>query len=111
MIVDLFVKHGRLNSADKDVLKNIRPADSSVEGRLTALERWQAEVARRTRGIHVQKATSHLILGAESGEKIKPEEAHGRRFDAITLWIAKLIKAFEHTGVKFHAKPMWLPHS
>ena len=110
-IVDLFVRDGRLNTADKEVLKQIRPVDSSIEARLTALERWQAEVGRRVRGLHVQRATTHLLVGAEDAtQQVKPEEVFGRRFDALTIWVSKLIKAFEHTGVKFHAKPMWLPH-
>ena len=110
-IVDIFVRHGRLNSADKEVLKQIRPVDSSIEARLTALERWQAELGRRVRGLHVQRTTTHLLLGAEEATKQeKPDETHARRFDAIIIWVSKLIKAFEHTGVKFHNKPMWLPH-
>jgi hypothetical protein len=110
-ITDLFVRHGRLNSADKEVLKQIRPSDSSIEARLTALERWQTELGRRVRGLHVQRATTHLLLGVEEvAQQGKPDELHGRRFDAIIVWVSKLIKAFEHTGVKFHNKPMWLPH-
>jgi hypothetical protein len=110
-IVDLFLRHGRLNSGDKEVLKNIRPVDGTLTGRVTALERWQTEVNRRVRGLHVPKATAHLVLGAEAaGTEAKPEEELARRFDSITIWVSKLIKAFEHTGVKFHAKPMWLPH-
>ena len=107
-IVDLFLRHGKLNSADKEVLKQIRPADSSIESRLTALERWQTETGRRVRGVHITRATGRLILGAQ--ETAKPEEMNVHRFDAIAIWISKLIKAFEHTGVKFHNKPMWLPH-
>lgn len=110
-IVDLFLRHGRLNTGDKDVLKQIHPADSSIESRLSALERWQAEVSRRVHGIHVPRATTNLLLGGEEATQLaKPDEAFARRFDALMIWASKLIKAFEHTGVKFHNKPMWLPH-
>ena len=108
-IVDLFVKFGRLNTGDKDVLKKIQPSSYSLEARITALERWQVEVTRRTRGLTVPKATQHLILGGAQQEQ-KPEETLRHRFDALLAWLSKLLKAFEHTGVKFHAKPMWLPH-
>ena len=109
-IVDLFVKFGRLNTGDKDVLKNIKPSSSSLEARIVALERWQTEVTRRVRALTVPKATQHLTLGGVAQQE-KPEEALRHRFDALLAWFGKLIKAFEHTGgVKFHAKPMWLPH-
>jgi hypothetical protein len=110
-VMDLFVRYGRLTSADKDVLKKILPLDSSLEARIVALERWQAELTRRVRGIHVARPQQHLLAGvAAAGDRVDPEEALGRRFDAITHWMSKLIKAFEHTGIKYHGKPMWLPH-
>ncbi len=109
-IVDLFIKFGRLNTGDKDVLKNIKPAGTSIDARLTALERWQTEVTRRVRALTVPKMTQHLTLGGVAHQE-KPEETLRHRFDALLQWFSKLIKAFEHTGgVKFHAKPMWLPH-
>jgi len=109
-IIDMFVKFGRLNSGDKDVIKAIRPASSSIDARLTALERWQAEVTRRARALTVPKMTQHLTLGGVTHEEL-PEEVLRHRFDALLVWFGKLIKVFEHTGgVKFHAKPMWLPH-
>jgi hypothetical protein len=109
-IVDLFIKFGRLNTGDKDVLKNIKPSSTSLEARITALERWQAEVTRRVRALTVPKATQHLTLGGVVHQE-KPDEALRHRFDALLVWFSKLIKVFEHTGgVKFHAKPMWLPH-
>ena len=109
VLVDLFVKFGRLNTGDKEVLKKIRPVGYTIDARITALERWEAEVTRRMRGVTVPKATQHLILGGVEQEQ-KPEEALRHRFDALLVWFSKLIKAFEHTGVKFHAKPMWMPH-
>jgi hypothetical protein len=109
-VTDLFVRYGRLNTGDKDVLKKILPADSSVNARLTALERWQAEVTRRTRGITVPRATAQVMLAGAVTEQVKPEETQIRRFDSVAVWMSKLIKAFEHSGVKFHNKPMWLPH-
>ena len=109
-LVDLFVKFGRLNSGDKDVLKTIKPAGTAIDARLTALERWQAEVTRRIRGLMVPKVTQHLTLGGVTHEE-HPEEALRHRFDALLMWFGKLVKTFEHTGgVKFHNKPMWLPH-
>jgi hypothetical protein len=110
VIVDLFVKHGLLVSADKDVLKKIKPTDYTLEGRMGALERWKTELMRRARGIHVQQtgATS-LLAGAGSAEQAS-EEAVLRRFDNFLHWVGKLLKALEHKGVKFHGKPVWLPH-
>jgi hypothetical protein len=112
-VTDLFVRYGRLNTGDKDVLKKIIPLDSTVEARLTALERWQAEVSHRMRGLRVPHAQGHVMLGGESAQQLsKPEEVQARRFETFTIWMSKLIKAFEHTGgVKFHNKPMWLPHT
>lgn len=110
-IVDLFVKHGQLNTGDKEVIKKILPLDSSLEARLVALERWQTELTRRVRALSLPKATQHLVLGGdEAQKKEKPEEALVRRFDSLITWLGKLIKALESTGVKFHNKPMWLPH-
>jgi hypothetical protein len=74
------------------------------------LERWQTEVTRRIRALSIPKVTQHLILGEDELKKAKPEEALARRFDTLLIWFGKLIKAFEATGVKFHNKPMWLPH-
>lgn len=109
-VVELFVKHGQLTSGDKEVLKNIRPTDGSLEARIVALERWQNEMTRRSRGIHVPKTAQHLTLaGAEEGAAQKPEEALAHRFDAVVRWLGKLIKAFEARGIKFHGKPVWLP--
>ena len=110
-MMDLFVRHGRLTTADKDVLKKILPIDSSLEARIVALERWQTEMTRRVRGIHVARPQQHLLAGVTAAaDQAKPEEVLGRRFDAVTQWMSKLIKAFEHTGIKYHGKPMWLPH-
>lgn len=113
-VTDLFLRFGRLNSGDKEVLKKIVPTDSSIDARLTALERWQAEVTHRMRGLRVPQAHGHVMLGGERAEQptVNPEESQKHRFDAFALWMAKLIKAFERTGgVKFHNKPMWLPHA
>ena len=110
-IVDLFLRHGRLNTGDKEVIRKILPTESTIEGRLAALERWQAEVSRRMRGLHVQRSGgSFLLASTEAADKPKLDETYARRFDAVMIWVSKLIKAFEHTGVKFHNKPMWLPH-
>jgi len=110
VIVDLFVKHGQLTTADKDVLKKIRPVDSTLEGRMSALERWKAELSRRARGVHVHQtgATSLLAGAADAGQH--SEEAVLRRFDNFVHWLSKLLKALEHKGIKFHGKPVWLPH-
>jgi hypothetical protein len=109
-IVDLFVRYGRLNTGDKDVLKKIAPVDYTINGRLTAIERWQAEVTRRTRGITVPRVQAHVMLAGAAAQEIKVEEAYVHRFEAVAIWMSKLLKAFEHTGVKFHNKPMWMPH-
>jgi hypothetical protein len=109
-IVDLFVRTGRLNTGDKDVLKKIVPLDHTINGRLTAIERWQAEVTRRTRGITVPRVQARVMLAGAAAQEIKVEEAYVHRFEAVAVWMSKLLKAFEHTGVKFHNKPMWLPH-
>ena len=111
---DLFVKHGQLNSADKEILKQIKPTASTVEARVAALERWQAELKRRMRALVVPKTTAHLTLGGvaeeqpKSDEKENPDELLVHRFEAIVAWLAKLLKAFEGTGVKYHNKPVWL---
>jgi hypothetical protein len=109
-IVDLFVRSGRLNTGDKDVLKKIVPLDNSINGRLTAIERWQAEVTRRTRGITVPRVQARVMLAGAAVQEVKAEETYVHRFEAVAVWMSKLLKAFEHTGVKFHNKPMWLPH-
>src|SRR5712675_2429625 len=101
-VMDLFVRHGRLSSADKDVLKKILPLDTSLEARIVALERWQTEMTRRVRGIHVARPQQHLLAGVTSAtDQANPDEALSRRFDAVTQWMSKLIKAFEHTGIKY----------
>lgn len=109
-LVDLFVKHGQLNSGDKEVLKKILPTDSSLEARIVALERWRDEVTRRVRAMGMPKAMQHLTLSAETQTQEKPEEVLARRFEALVIWLGKVIKTFESTGVKYHNKPMWLPH-
>lgn len=110
VIVDLFVKHGQLISADKDVLKKIKPTDYTLEARMVALERWKAELTRRTRGIHVQQTGTTSLLAGAAEDAQHSEEAVLRRFDTFLHWLSKLIKALEHKGVKFHGKPVWLPH-
>lgn len=110
VIVDLFVKHGQLTTADKDVLKKIKPVDYTLEGRMGALERWKTELSRRARGVHVhQTGATSLLIGADN-EAQKSEEAILRRFDVFVHWLSKLLKALEHKGIKFHGKPVWLPH-
>jgi hypothetical protein len=109
VLVDVFVRHGQLNTGDKEVLRKIKPIDSSIEARVVALERWQAELTRRIRALSIPKPTRHILLG-EDAEKQKPEETLARRFDALVVWLGKLIKAFEATGIKYHNKPVWLPH-
>jgi hypothetical protein len=110
VIVDLFVKHGQLTTADKEVLKKIKPTDYTLEARMGALERWKAELSRRARGIHVQQSGTTSLLANAEGEAQKSEEAVLRRFDTFLHWLGKLIKALEHKGIKFHGKPVWLPH-
>jgi hypothetical protein len=109
-LVDMFVRQGLLTTADKDVLKAIKPTNASLEARVVALERWQAELTRRVRGIMLPKLTPHLIVGPAQKAQTKPEETLVRRFDAVVHWLGKLVKAFETTGIRFHNKPMWLPH-
>ncbi len=110
VVVDLFVKHGQLTSADKEVLKKIRPTDYTLDARMVALERWKAEVARRSRGIHVREGGPATLMGSQDASAQKSEDAIVRRFDAFVHWLSKLLKAFEGKGVKFHGKPVWLPH-
>jgi len=110
VIVDTFLKHGQLTSADKDVLKKIKPVDYTLEARMTALERWKAELSRRSRGIHVQQTGSTSLLASAADSPNKSDEAILRRFDIFLHWVSKLIKALEHKGFKFPAKPVWLPH-
>ena len=107
MVVDLFVKHGQLTTADKEVLKKIKPVDYTLEARISALERWKAEVVRRARGIHVQQGGPTSLLSATAGVQ-NSEEAVLRRFDTFLHWLAKLIKALENKGIKFHGRPVWL---
>lgn len=107
VVIDLFVKHGQLTTADKDVLKKIKPVDYTLEARVSALERWKAEVARRARGVHVQQGGPTSLLSSPEGGQ-NSEEAVLRRFDAFLHWLAKLIKALEHRGIKFHGRPVWL---
>lgn len=111
---DLFVKYGQLTSADKEILKQIKPTSSTVEARVAALERWQAELKRRMRSLVVPKTTAHLTLGGvaekqpKSDKQENPDELLVHRFEAIVAWLAKLLKEFEGTGVKYHNKPVWL---
>lgn len=107
VVVDLFVKHGLLTSADKEVLKKIKPVDYTLEARISALERWKAEVTRRARGVHVQQGGPTSLLATSEGVQ-NSEEAVLRRFDTFLHWLAKLIKALEHKGIKFHGRPVWL---
>jgi hypothetical protein len=110
VVVDLFVKHGQLTSADKEVLKKIRPTDYTLEARMVALERWKMEVTRRSRGIHVRDGGPTTLLKSDDAEATKSEDAVTRRFDSFLHWLSKLIKAYEGKGIKFHGKPVWLPH-
>jgi hypothetical protein len=110
-LADLFVRHGKLHTGDKAVLRDIHPVDSSIEARVAALERWKGEMTRRMRGLGVPRGSQQLMLSTGDAEaKQTAEEELARRYEAIVQWTAKLIKAFEHTGIKFHNKPMWLPH-
>jgi hypothetical protein len=109
VLVDTFVKYGQLTTADKEVLKKIKPIDYTLEARLVALERWKAELSRRSRGIHVQQTGSSSLLASAASSQ-KSEEDLMRRFDMLLHWLGKLIKALEHKGCKFQAKPVWLPH-
>jgi len=110
VIVDTFVKHGQLTTADKEVLKKIKPVDYTLEGRITALERWKTELSRRSRGIHVQQTGSTSLLSSAADSAHQSDEAILRRFDILLHWLSKLIKALEHKGFKFQGKPVWLPH-
>jgi hypothetical protein len=107
-IVDVFVRYGQLNSGDKDVLRKIRPTGTTVEARIIALERWQAELRRRMRAIAIPKAPPRLALGAKTGEQAKGEEQLANRFAVLIAWLARLIKEFETTGIKYRNKPVWL---
>jgi hypothetical protein len=109
-ITDQFVRYGRLNTGDKDVLKKILPVDSSVNGRLTAVERWQAEVTRRARGFTVPRVQARVMLAGAAAQEVDVDQTYVHRFEAIAAWMSKLLKAYEHGGVKFQNKPMWLPH-
>ena len=108
-LVDLFVRYGKLTTGDKDVLRNIKPVDGSPTARLVALERWQAEMMRRVRGFTVPRPAQRFIVGgADAAPTETPEEALARRLEVLIAWAGKLIKAFEHTGVRYHNKPIWL---
>jgi hypothetical protein len=109
-VVDLFVKHGQLTTADKEVLKKIRPTDFTIESRMVALERWKTEVTRRSRGIRVREGGPTTLLSSGDESATKSEDTVLRRFDAFLHWLSKLIKAYEGKGIKFHGKPVWLPH-
>ncbi len=109
-LVDLFVKHGQLTVADKDVLKKLVAVDGSVEARVTALERWQTEMGRRLRGLLLPRLTAVLTLAGNADRQPDPAQALFHRYDTILHWVAKLIKAFEASGLRYHNKPMWLPH-
>jgi len=108
VVVDLFVKYGQLTTADKEVLKKIRPTDYTLDARMVALERWKTEVARRARGIHVREGGPTTLLSSVDESAKKSEDAILRRFDAFCHWMSKLIKALEGKGIKFHGKPVWL---
>jgi hypothetical protein len=108
VVIDLFVKHGQLTTADKEVLKKIKAVDYTLEARIGALERWKAEVVRRARGVHVQQGGATTLLGSGGDGKQNSEEAVLRRFDTFLHWLAKLIKALENKGIKFHGRPVWL---
>jgi len=110
VIVDLFVKHGQLTTADKEVLKKIKPTDFTLEARMGALERWKTELTRRSRGVHVQQSGTTSLLSLNPSVQQNSEEAVLRRFDTFIHWLGKLLKAVEHKGIKFHGKPVWLPH-
>jgi len=110
VVVDLLVKHGLLTTADKEVLKKLRPTDYSLDARMVALERWKAEVARRARRIHVREGGPTTLLSSVDASAKKSEDAILRRFDAFVHWLGKLLKALEGKGIKFHGKPVWLPH-
>ena len=110
-IVDHLVKHGQLTTADKDALKKIKPADYTLEARIAALEHWREELTRRARRIHVVRTTGGSLLNASTAEAVQgSEEAVLRRFDNLLRWLGKFIKALEHKSIKFHGKPVWLPH-
>ncbi len=108
VVVDLFVKHGLLTTADKEVLKKIRPVDYTLDGRMVALERWKVELARRARGIHVREGGPTSLLSSDAAAAKLSEEAVLRRFNTFVHWLSKLLKALENKGVKFHGKPVWL---
>jgi len=110
VVVDLFVKHGQLTSADKDVLKKIRPSDYTLEARMVALERWKVEVTRRSRGIRVREGGPTSLLGGSSDDAslANSDDSVRRRFDTFLHWLSKLVKAYEGRGIKFHGKPVWL---
>lgn len=110
-MVDFLLKHGQLTSGDKEVLRKIQPATNTFEGRIAALERWQTEVGRRLRSIRVPKA-QQMVLGADdpSAPRASAQETLVHRFEALMVWMGKLIKAVEVTGYRYHDKPMWLPH-
>jgi hypothetical protein len=110
VVVDLFVKHGQLTTADKEVLKKIRPTEYTLDGRMVALERWKVELARRARGVHIREGGATTLLGSVDESAKKSEDAILRRFDTFVHWLSKLIKALEGKGIKFHGKPVWLPH-
>ena len=110
-LVDHLVKHGQLTTADKDALKKIKPADYTLEARIAALEHWREELTRRARRIHVVRTSGGSLLTASTEEPAQgSEEAVLRRFDALLRWLGKLMKALEHKSIKFHGKPVWLPH-
>jgi hypothetical protein len=108
VVVDLFVKHGQLTTADKEVLKKIKPVDYTLEARIVALERWKTEVVRRARGVHVQQGGPTSLLASAGDGTQNSEEAVLRRFETFLHWLGKLIKALEHKGIKFPGKPVWL---
>jgi hypothetical protein len=77
---------------------------------MVALERWKVELARRARGVHIREGGATTLLGSVDESAKKSEDAILRRFDTFVHWLSKLIKALEGKGIKFHGKPVWLPH-
>ena len=110
-LMDLFLKHGQINSGDKEVLKKIIPTDDSPLAHVVALEHWQAEFTRRARGIHIPKTSPHLLLTEDETTKKDPTEDLTHRFDDFVRWLGKIVKALESRGVKYHNKPVWLPRT
>src|SRR5260221_4024512 len=107
VIMDTFVKYGQLTTADKEVLKKIKPLDYTLEARLVALERWKTELTRRSRGIHVQQTGSSSLLSGGSDDAHKSEDALFRRFDMLLHLLRKIIQAPLHQSVQIPSQPGW----